>query len=317
MRFEYIRNSFVPNIVFLVAVLYLIYSGLSIARAIALQNEVIISFMKSLSEKDILFAILASLKIIFVQAVLPLLPFLFLVSFGFLLLFVLKEKTNFKVFIGLQILFLTIALVLASFSIVIFFVFIGILISSVSLLKLFEPKKNNFSTGNSLTSKGLGWINIFIAIGLFLSMYVNFQAYQQTILQSNMELVKSFVPDVDQLQKLQIQLVNKTIDDIKLSITQKCQQNETLAREQCRAAYDAVLADIERYKQNATEQINAQGISDEQLQVYIMKSFPIMEQTVKASPLFLALAFFALVEVLKPFISLAFGAVYSIVRRFI
>lgn len=317
MRFEDIRNSFVPNIVFLLAVLYLLYSGLSITRAIALQNDVIVSFMKSLSEKDILFAIFETLKIVFVQAALPLLPFLFLISFGFLLLFALKESMNSKVFIGLQILFLAIALAIANFSLVIFFVCIGILMASISLLRFFEPEKTNFSTGNSLTSKGLNWINILIATGLFLSMYANFQSYQQTLLQSNMDLIKSFVPDADQVQKLQIELVNKTIDDIKLSITQKCQQNETLAREQCKAAYDAVLADIENYKKNVTEQVSTQKVSDEQLQVYIMKSFPIIEQTVKAAPLFLALAFFALLEVLKPFISIAFGAIYSIIRKFI
>ena len=317
MRFGNIINSLFPSIVFLLAVVYLLYSGLSISKAIALQNEVIVSFLKSLSETDILFSIIESLKIVFFKAVIPLLPFLFLISFGSLLLFSLKEKVDFKAFFIIQILFFVLVLFLSSFSIVILFVLIGILLSNILLLKTFEEKKNNFSTGNSLIFKCLGWMGIFIAIGLFLNMYVNLQAYQQAFFQSNMELVKNFVPDTNQLQKLQVQIVNKTIDDIKLSTSQKCQQNETIARDQCRAAYDSVIADIENYKQNVTEQINAQEISDEQLQSYLMESFPMLNQVVKASPLFLTLAFFALNEVLKSFISPLVGAIYLVVRKFI
>jgi len=315
MRFEEIRNSFAPNLFFLIAILYLAYSGLTISKAITLQNEVIASFMTSLSEKDVLFALLDSLKIIFYQAILPLLPFLFLAGFGFLVIFLLREKTNIKFLIGIQILFLLLAFVLTRL-IAIVFVYIGIFVASLFLIRLSEEKKTNFSTGNSIASKGLGWINIFLALGFFLSLYINFQAYQQIVVQENMNLVKGFIPDTEQLQEAQLEILNNTADNIKLTMANKCQ--EAVNQTGCMAFYEIFADEIESYKQQTAEQLKAQeGTTDELVEEYIQKSFPMMEQITKATPLFLAVTLFALLEILKPFVSIAFGFIYSAVKKFI
>ncbi|HKZ45461.1 MAG TPA: hypothetical protein VJ343_02035 [archaeon] len=317
MELENARNSIIPNILFFVAVFYLLFSGLSITKAISVQNETTILFMKTLSEKDILFTVIEVLKLIIVKIVLPLLPFLLLISFGFLLVFVLKEKIDSKLFIGLQIAMIALMAAFTGLSVIILFISIGILATSISILRFFDSEKSRFSTGTSLGYRALGWMNILFAVGLFFAMYLNFSLYEQSFTQANMDLLKSFMPDQDQLQKLSLDMVNRTIDGIQSGISQRCEQVDPLIKAQCQAAYATVLADIESYRENITKQASEQNISDEQLNIYIIKEFPIFEQIIKAMPLFLALAFFAMLEVLKPLIALLLGATHSAIGKFI
>lgn len=310
-------NSVIPNILFFVAVFYLVFSGLSITKGISIQNESTMLFMKTLSEKDILTTIVDVLELIIIKIVLPLLPFLLLISFGFLLVFVLKEKMDWRLFIGLQIAMVVLMAVFTGFSVMILFISIGLLATSISILRFFDSEKTKFSTGNSLAYRGLGWMNIFLAVGIFFAMYLNFALYQQTLTQSNMDLIKSFMPNQTQIQKLSLDMVNKTIDGIESGISQKCEQTDPQIRLQCQAAYSSVLADIENYRENITKQAGEQNISDEQLNMYIVEEFPIFDQIIKAMPLFLALAFFAMLEILKPILALLLGGVNSAIGKFI
>lgn len=315
MNVDQIKNSFIPNLLFLVAIAYLALSSLTITKAITLQNELLVNFMKGLSEKDVLFATLDSLGILFAQAILPLLPFMFLIGFGFLFVFLLREKIDLKIFIGIQYLFLIISFVLASFSIAILLAYIGIFISSLLLIKTFEVGKSNFSTGSSVASKGLRWVNIFLAIGLFLALYINFQSYQEIIDQENTKLIKNFIPEPDKIQKVQLEIINNTADSILQNMGQKCQQSAN--KTECLALYNAMVVEIEDYKQRVAEEMQSREGSEKLIEEYVMKSFPVMGQITKASPLFLGVTVFALLEFLTTFVSIFFGIFYSIGRRFI
>lgn len=301
-------KSIAPSIVFFVAILYLTFSSLTISKAITSQTEIFSIFMKSLAEKDVLFALFESLGYIFFEIVLPLLPFLLLIALGFLMLFWLKIETKF--FLAAQFLFLLATFFLSSFSVVILLTYIGVLFASFILLKTFEPSKKKFLTGSSLTSKGLRFVNIFFAIGLFFGLYLNFQSYQGLIIESNANLIRVFVPDLSQLQKFQSEFVNKTADDLKESIQKQYDQVPSEIKNQCKPVYDSIIAGIEDYKIQVNERMQAQRIED--VQEELIKSFPIIEQTINATPLFLAIALFALLEILRPFVSLLFGIIYSI-----
>ena len=316
MNVDKIKNSFFPNLLFLIGVVYLFFSGLTIEKAITLQNELLVNFMKGLSEKDVMFATLDSLGTLVAQAILPLLPFMILISFGFLSLFLLKEKMDLKIFIGMQYLFLIVLFVLTGLSLVMLFAYIGIVISSMLLIKMFEVEKSNFSTGSSVVSKNLRWINIFLAIGIFLMLYVNFSAYEEMITQENVRLVKNFIPEQDKIQEVQLELVNNTADSILYSMGEKCDQS--VDRTECLIIYNAMAAEIEDYKQRVAEEISSgEGGGEELIEEYVTEAFPLLGQITKASPLLLAVTVFALLETLSVFVSMLFGIVYSGGIRFI
>ena len=317
MKTKSIKYCIVPCLLFLVAILSLAYSNLTISKAIEIQNEVFEIFINTISEKDVLFAVIDSLKYVFYEIILPLLLPLLLASLGFLTLFIFREKIELKIFLGIQTIFPVIGIILTNFSIIMILAYVGIFIASILLIKKFVPVKSNFSTADSLVSKGLHWINVFLAIGFFLTLYLNFQSYQGTILKSNIDLINMFTPEMTQIQTMESGIVNRTADGLEQSVTEEYQKVEPMARQQCVAVYDAVIVGIENFKEEAAEKIKSEeGMSEEQIQEFITSSFPIVDQFMKATPLFLAIMFFALLEFIKPFISAFLGAIYTIAYRF-
>jgi len=304
-------KTIIPSIIFFIAVLYLIYSGLTISKAIESQTEVFSIFVNSLAEKDILLALSESLSYVILNIILPLLPFLFLIAFGFLTLFWFKIEIKFL--FAAQILFLVASFFLSNFSITILLTYIGIIIGNFVLLKTFQPSKKIFLTGSSLTSKGLRFLNMFLAVGLFFSLYVNFQSYEGQIIESNANLIETVVPTTTQLQDFQLEIVNTTADELKLSIQNQYELAPSGTKEQCKPVYDSIIAGVEDYKNQMNERMKDQEIGD--IQEEVIQSFPIIGQLINATPLFLAISLFALLEVLRPIVSLLFGAVHSLATK--
>lgn len=303
-------KSIAPSIIFFIAVLYLTYSGLTISKAIEFQSETFSIFMKSLAEKDVLLALSESISYIFLNIILPLLPFLFLIAFGFLALFWFKIETKF--FFAAHILFLLATFFLSNFSITVLLAYIGIIIGNFVLLKTFEPSKKKFLTGSSLTSKGLRFLNIFLAVGLFFGLYLNFQSYEGLIIESNVNLIRTVAPNATQLQNFQLEFVNSTVDELKQSIQNQYDQAPSETKEQCKPVYDSIIIGIEDYKNQVNERMKAQEVGD--IQEELIRSFPIIGQIINATPLFLAISLFALLEILRPFIALIFGIIYSLIK---
>jgi len=303
-------KTLAPSIIFFIAVLYLIYSGLTISKAIKSQTETFSIFIETLSEKDVLFALSESLSYIFLNIILPLLPFLFLVAFGFLTLFWFKIEIKFL--LAAHILFFVIVFFLSNFSITILLTYMGIVISNFVLLKSFQPSKKKFLTGSSLTSKGLRFLNIFLAVGLFFSLYLNFQSYEEEIIESNANLIRTVVPTTTQVQNIQLGIVNTTTDELKQSIQNQYELAPSETKEQCKPVYDSIIAGVENYKNQVNERVRELEIGD--IQEEVINSFPIIGQLINATPLFLAITLFALLEILRPFIALTFGVVYSLIK---
>jgi hypothetical protein len=316
MKAEEMRNSIIPNVAIFAAILYLIYlSGLSVSRAVDIQNQATMNFMSALTNEDILLAIFETLKFILIQAVLPILPFLLLGISGVIVLMATRTKLNMKVFFILEAALLAVSVALSGFSVVVIFICVGFAAISIYTVKSFEEQKSHFQTAQNMAWKSNDWLNIAIALGFFLAIYLNFPAYQQSFLNSNMNMIRNFMPDNSKIEDAQVQLINGTIDGIKASFAGQCNQADPQVSLLCQSVYDSISRNLDAYKENATRQVITQKISNEELQKYVMDSFPAMGQVIKAMPLILALSVFAFLEVLKPFIAFAFAGSYSLARR--
>jgi len=308
----------IPSIIFLLAVLYLHYSTLTISKAITTEAEVIAVFMKTLSEQDVLIALIKSFRYVLSQIILPMFPFLVLVSSGFFILFFFREKIEFKFFFAAQALFLVIVALLTNFSIAMLLTWVGILIASLFSFKTFEVRKTNFSTASSLVSSNLRWVNIFLAVGLFLALYTNFQSYESLMIRTNTNLITGFIPNMESLRSIQSQFVNQTVDGLKQSMETQYQQLPPEAKGQCGAVYDAMIVGLDNYKEQIAEQVAQQTEGQEgagQIES-LVESLPVMGQFIKATPLILAIALLSLLEFVKLFVAFGFGVAYSLAKRF-
>jgi len=307
--------SIVPSILFFLSIYYLLFSNLTAAKAIKVQNDVFLIFIKTLTEKDVLAAVTNSLSYVFTEAVLPSLLFLFLLSSSFFIIFLFKEKINYLYLVISQIPFLLLALYLSGFSLIIFLTYMGIL-SGVILLKIFEPGKATFSAGNSFISKHLRLVIIFLAVGLFLSLYFNFEKYKQAILSGAFNLIELVSPDIGKVQEEQTKnFVNQCAEGTKTAINQSYQTVPSPTKETCKPVYDSIITGIDSYKEEAIRQTENKTISEEKIQEFLMGNFPIIEQTTKATPLILAVLVYSFLEVLKFFVALIFGFVYFIIKK--
>ncbi|MDI6798662.1 MAG: hypothetical protein QMD12_01530 [Candidatus Aenigmarchaeota archaeon] len=307
--------SILPSILFFLSISYLMFSGLNAAKAIKVQNKVFLVFVRALAEKDVLLAISESLSYILTEAILPSLPFLFLLGSGFLAIFIFKNEINYLSLTLMQIPFLMLASLLAGFSLTVFLTYIGIL-SSIILLKTFEPRKTAFLTGSYLVSRHLRLVFIFLAIGLFLSLYLNFESYKQEVLSGTFDIIKLVIPDIGKLQQEQAKIfANQCAEGMKKSINQSYQTVPSPTKETCEPVYSSVIAGIDDYKQEAIKQIENKTVSEERVREYVIENFPILEQTTKATPLILAVLLYSFLEVLKLFAALVFGLAYSAIKK--
>jgi len=268
--------------------------------------------MKTLSEKDVMVAILASVQYAFTQVVVPLLPFLLLSSFGFFALFLFRKEIEFKFLLAAQVLFLILAAVLTNFSIAIIFAYIGILIASIFSFRTFETRKTNFSTASSVVSSNLRWLDAFLAIGLFLTLYINFQTYENFILESNANLIEGLVPSTGDIVAFQSQLANLTADGLEQSVTTQYYQFPEATRTQCSAVYDAMIVGLDNYKDLVAKQAASQNGGQI---ASLTTSLPMVGQIIKIMPLTLAILLFSLLEFLRMFVSFGFGIGYSLAKR--
>ncbi|MCS7105855.1 MAG: hypothetical protein NZ942_00865 [Candidatus Aenigmarchaeota archaeon] len=302
--------SIVPNLFFFFSLTYLIFSGLSTSKAVSVEFNSFLIFFESLEKADVLKGVLDFILFVFFEAVVPLLPFLFLLGLGFFLTFLFLKEINFYFFV-FQLIFLSFILFYTKFSVVFLFSFLGILISSLILVKATEKEKRGFSFTNSLIFKHLHIVIFLLAIGLFLNSYLKFESYRQIPLEANIRFVEKFVPNVknleDELKNSQIELVNKTCEEIKSGIVQSYQQFPQNIRENCESVHRSSIFVVDTFKQSAIDQIKSWNMTKEDTRNIITQIFPIVEQGIKATPLILATSFYLLARLEIFFIALLFG----------
>ncbi len=307
--------SIIPNILFFLSIFYVIFLNLSLVKSIEIQNNISLIFIQTLSNEDIGRAIIACLEYLFYEAVLPSLPFLFFLSLGFTLLFSFKEKINFIYFFLSQIAFLLLVIYLINFSKVVVLTSVGIFISSVAILKFFEKGKSAFSTIDSLISKHLRIVVIFLCIGIFLSMYANYENYKDKIMEGNINLIKIVSPDIENLQKKQVEAFVDQCSQSMEFIVNTSYENIPNLKESCKPMYNSILFGIKSYKEETLKQAENTTFAKQRLEEYITSYFPIVEESAKAMPAIITVLIFSFFEILKLIFSVLFALFFAIFAK--
>jgi len=308
--------ALIPNVLFFVGVISLFFSGLNFEKAIVLESHAFSKFLKDLEERDFFFALAEILKTIFYEAIIPLLPFLFLTTLGFSLILLLKKEIDFNTFMFIQAIFFSLAIFLKP-SLLLIFIYLGIIITSFSMRKLEE--KINFSSGFSLSQNSMKWLSIFVSIGFFLSLQLNLNNYYNLIYKSNMDFIKNMVPDVENLIKYQrieaSRFINETTEGIKNGLSNAYSKLDQNQRETCGFVYTSLVKAIDDYKIEANKKLYEKTESEEKrIEEYVEQIVP-FDQLIKITPLLLSLLLFTLLEIIRPFLSLIFGLIFFLIEK--
>jgi hypothetical protein len=300
--------SVLPSTILSGSVILLALSGLTISQAITLQVDTVKVFWQTLARQDVLIALVDVALFIFYRAVLPLLPFMFTAVTGSLTLYSIRQRINRPAHLLILITFLAVTLMWAGLSILILLTCLGTLAVSVYVMKFFKPRDTPFGTARALISQTLRALNVLLSVGLFLTLYLNLSAYRPVITKTNLDLVMVFLP-ARQIEGMTVSYVNLTAEVLKRNIAIYWQQVPSPAREQCQPLYEAVMAGIDRYK----EEVGVQNVTATAQQ--LIELLPLMEYVVNLAPLYLALLFFSLLELIKPFVTLLGGFVVWLAHR--
>ncbi len=290
---------------FFSAVLVLIFSGLSLAKAISLQNDLSILFFQELQSKEIFAAIVSSL-LFTLQNTLPLLPFVVFSSLGFLSILYFKPDTKYLVVVLTAVL---ISSILVKFSIALAIICLGFFPSAL-LLKNIEERKTAFKTASYFISSCIRWQNIFIAIAVFAGIFLmpNFEAVAQ---QGMLSSISALLPQ--DLQAAQTQAVTTLISQYTLS-AKNIVDNEYFkagSPQQCEDFRSSVKSSLDSYKAQATAQIE-NATAQQQLE---LPQFGFLSAFTKTVPLTSAIAILFLLELLKPILAVAFAAIYKFAKE--
>ena len=302
-----------PFLIFLSAVL-LIFSGLSYEKAILLESELFSKFLRDLTKQNFFYALTEFLKSILNEIIIPLAPFLILCSLGFSLIILLKDL-DFKILLLFQTILFGIFL-LIHLSITSLFLYIGIIISTLSVRNL--KKEISFSSGSEIVSKSLRWVSIFLCIGFFLNLQLNFDNYYATIYESNINFVKSFLPDINELIEARAieasRFINQTTDGIKNALSEAYNKLDVRQKENCGYLFQGLTEALENYKTEANKKVYEEW-REEDVERYVEEIIPFKE-LIKITPLLLTLLLFTLLEIIRPFLSLIFGIAFSLTQKF-
>lgn len=292
---------------FFFAVLTLIFSGLSFAKAISLQNDVSILFFQELQSKEIFSAVISSTSFILQSAILPLLPFLIFSSIGFLSVLYFRPDVKYLLAALTAVL---IASIMVKFSPVIAIICLGYF-PSVILLKNMEEKKTAFKTSSSFISSCLRWQNIFVAIAVFLGIFLmpNFDSIAQ---QGMLSSIRGLLPqDLQAAQTEAIKtLVEQNIDNAKTILNSE--YIKTGASQQCEDFNNNVQSALDNYK---TQMVAQMENATAQVDISQLPQIGFLSVFAKTIPFTSAIAIFFLLELLKPLSAALAGIFYKFAKE--
>lgn len=309
-----IKNFVLLFTIFFLSMIALVFSGLSVSRALTAQNDVMNLFVLE-AGKNIVSAIVAAAFYI-LQTLLPLLPFLILASIGFFL--ILYLQTDYKILLAALA-----SVIILSFaikpSLAVLLAAAGFL-PSLLIKKTFEPRPTALKSVNAFVSSCLRWLNIFIVAGLFFVIYA-IPDYDKIAEQQMLQSMNSFIPDFGKLQQYQTQqvkdFVNQAAVGLKLAGDAEYAALSQSIQTECTPAKSAIYQGIDNYKNAIISQLESGGteIGAEQLTQQVIKATPALSAIFKALPLIAAVSLLFLLELLKPFLALLVGAVFLILSR--
>jgi hypothetical protein len=312
MKLERIWISCSPAIFFFLGIIFLAISPLNMSKIVTLQYDSFNVFMETLKTSDILSAIFVGLDYVWSNVIWIILAFLTIISVGLLIYMFSIKKTDFRLVLVSMIVFLILSFVITNFSIPILAIALSLFLNILWMTKTFEHRKNYFSTGFFLISQRLSLLNVFLAIGIFLTILMNMQVYEEKITQANERMLASFIPnstDVKEAQKMQI---GELTEGFKSSLTVRYQSHSSDFRNQCKPLYDGMISVLDEYKERSFKKIDESEIPV--VGGEVEQYFPFFGILEKLAPLFIAFSAYFLVYVLIPVMGIFGGIVYTIVR---
>lgn len=308
---------FIIFALFLLAVTSLMLTGLSVNKAISMQNDITAIFLKSV-QSSVVTAIVDSVFYVLQSAVLPLLPFVLFSTLGFLAVLFFRIETK-KLALTLAGVFASVLiLVLAGQNLALLIISLGYL--ALLLPIEFEERKTAFKTGYAFVSYMFRFLGTATAMAVFIAilMMPNFDKVAE---QQMISGVTALLPDIKQLEQAQASVassfINEASFDMKNIVDDKYSALTTAKQAECSGFKDGVKSGVDSYKSRILLQMQAgnASIGTEQLAQQVFSKVGIFSATAKATPLIAAISLFVLLEFLKPFFALVGGAVYSLLNR--
>jgi hypothetical protein len=305
--------STLPALLFFIGIIFFAYSPLTMPEVINAQNEVFILFLQQLKKDDLMSALLLVLSYLWANILCILLIFLVLIGFGFLVYVYFFRKLDLKTVVVSHIALIIFVLILTNFSIVMLSIALSLFLGILWLHKTFEPRKNNFSTGYYVIISRLGLLNIFLAIGILLTVSLNIQDYEKQVSESNKELIMSFIPEVSSIKKAQKEQISQITEGFQYALTERYDAMTEENKAQCKPMYEALIQGLESYKERAFQRIEEEEVTigEEEL----LQLFPFYELTIKVTPLLVAITAYALLTVLIPPVGIFCGVVYVLMKK--
>lgn len=319
---EFDKKTFLPPLLifalFFSATASLLFTGLSVNKAVSMQNDITAIFLKSI-QSSVVAAIFDSVVYVLQNAVLPLLPFVLFSTLGFLAVLFFRIETK------------KLALALAGvFASVLILAFVlgqnpALLIIPLGYFALllpieFEERKTAFRTGYAFVSYMLRFLGMAAAIAVFIAILM-MPDFDKAAEQQMISSVAAMLPDINQLQQAQADVassfISKASFDVKNIVDNEYSALTAAKQAECSQFKDSVKSEVDSYKSEILSQMQAgnASIGTEQLAQQVFSKIGIFSATAKATPLIAAISLFVLLEFLKPFFAMFGGAVYSLLNR--
>jgi len=311
MKLKPLIFSVLPAILFFIALITLSLSSLTIAKIIDLQADLLLSFFSQTIQTDVVSGLKLLLLSLWENALIPIMPCFLLATFSVSWIIVQHEHFNKRLFI-ISCSALFPLLFLLTNSITITLGYVGCLLAGSLTTTEEEP---SFSLGFYDVSSKLRIFYVFLIVGIFLTMYLNFDTFKERIEDSNLRLLVSFIPDVGKLQEAQKKqlesFIEQTGEGFKSSIASQYNNLPQNVKQQCKPLYDSIIAGIDDYKKEAVQKIKTKKyeVSQKEIKNLIVEAFPAFEGIIKATPLTTAILAFTFLEVLR----FAFGVIGGLV----
>jgi len=298
---------------FFSGIIFFAYSSLTMSKVITVQNEVFVMFFQELNETDLLSAIITAFEYFFTNVLWIVLVFLVLMSCGFLVYLYYFKRVNFRAVIISQVVMIILVLILTDFSITMFLTSLSLFAGIMWMRKTFEPEKKVFSTGYSVVASKIGLMSVFLAVGILLTLLVNMKSYEEEMLQTNMDLIKNFIPDMSEAKQAQKDQIEQITEGVKYALSERYDYLPEETKTECSVLYGGLSESMDSYKDQMFQKIDEEEIvvSGEE----ILEIFPLFGLIVKATPIIIALSAYALLAILTPVMGMFGGIVYSLVKK--
>jgi hypothetical protein len=179
--------------------------------------------------------------------------------------------------------------------------------------KTFEPEKKVFSTGYNVITSRVGLLSIFLAIGILLSLIINMGSYEKEMQQTNMDLIKNFMPDMSEAKDAQKKQVTQLADGMKYVVNERYDYLPEENKSACYSLYQGLTQSLDNYKDQVTNKIDKENVTFSEQD--LLQAFPLFNLIIKATPVIITLSAYALLAVLTPIMGFFGGIIYSIISK--